>query len=324
MERDERDPHCDYSKELTIKTLQVKATASLLAEGATVPFISRYRKEATGSLDEVAVAAIRDRLEQMVELDKRREAILKSLEERGLLSEELKEKIEQAESVTVLEDVYLPFRPKRRTKATIAKEMGLEPLAAIIFEQEEMDLEGAAASFIDSEKGVASVDAALAGARDIIAEWVSEDQKGRERLRELFWAKGVIRSKIISGKEEEGIKYKDYYEWEEPVSKAPAHRVLAIRRGESEGFLIHRVLPPEDEALALLESTFVKDGGKASEQVKMAVHDSYKRLLCFSMEGEIRLAVKKRSDEEAIRVFVENLRQSPACPTAGQKKRPCC
>ena len=307
------------AKELEIKTLQVKATASLLEEGATVPFISRYRKEATGSLDEVAVAAIRDRLEQMVELDKRREAILKSLEERGLLSEELKEKIEQAESVTVLEDVYLPFRPKRRTKATIAKEMGLEPLAAIIFEQEEMDIEGAAASFIDSEKGVASAEAALAGARDIIAEWVSEDQKGRERLRELFWAKGVIRSKIIIGKEEEGIKYKDYYEWEEPVSKAPAHRVLAIRRGESEGFLIHRVLPPEDEALALLESIFVKDGGKASEQVKMAVHDSYKRLLGFSMEGEIRLAVKKRSDEEAIRVFVENLRQLLLAPPLGRK-----
>jgi len=306
------------AKELEIQILQVKATASLLEDGATVPFISRYRKEATGSLDDVAVAAIRDRLEQLDELDKRRDAILKSLEERGLLTEELKEKIEQAGSVTVLEDVYLPFRPKRRTRATIAKEKGLEPLAAIILEQEEVDIEGVAASFIDVEKGVASVEEAFAGARDIIAEWVSENQRARERVRELYWAKGVIRSKIISGKEEEGIKYRDYYEWEEPVSKAPAHRILAIRRGESEGFLIHRILPPEDEALSLIESVFVKYG-KASEQVKMAVHDSYKRLLCFSVEGEIRLAVKKRADEEAIRVFVENLRQLLLAPPLGRK-----
>ncbi len=307
------------AKELEIQTLQVKATASLLEDGATVPFISRYRKEATGSLDEVAVAAIRDRLEQLDELDKRRYAILKSLEERGLLTEELKEKIDQAGSVTVLEDVYLPLRPKRRTRATIAKEKGLEPLAAIIFEQEELGIEGAAASFIDTEKGVASVEEALAGARDVIAEWVSEDQRARERMRELYWAKGVIRSKIISGKEEEAIKYRDYYEWEEPISKAPAHRILAIRRGESEKFLIHRVLPPEDEALSLMESLFVKGNGKASEQVKMAVHDSYKRLLCFSIEGEIRLAVKKRADEEAIRVFVENLRQLLLAPPLGRK-----
>jgi uncharacterized protein len=306
------------ARELDIKTRQVEATVSLLKEGATVPFISRYRKEATGSLDEVAVAAIRDRLEQLDELDTRREVILKSLEERGLLSEELKEKIEQAESVTVLEDVYLPFRPKRRTRATIAKEKGLEALAALIFQQEEIGIESAAASFIAAEKGVVSEEDALSGARDIIAEWVSEDQRARERMRELFWAKGVIRSKIISGKEEEGIKYRDYYEWEEPVSKAPAHRVLAIRRGEGEKFLIHRVMPPEDEAFSLLENIFLKDCGKSSEQVKMAVHDSYKRLLCFSIEGEIRLAVKKRADEEAIRVFVENLRQLLLAPPLGR------
>ncbi|MDA8089510.1 MAG: Tex family protein [Nitrospiraceae bacterium] len=307
------------AKELEIKPAQVIATASLFHDGATVPFIARYRKEATGSLDEVAVAAIRDRLEQLEDLDKRRDAILKSLEERGLLSDELKMKIEQAQSVTVLEDIYLPFRPKRRTRATIAKEKGLEPLAALVFAQEEMDLENAAASFVDADKGVSSVEEALSGARDIIAEWVSEDQNGRERLRELYWAKGVIRSKIIRGKEEEGTKYKDYYEWEEPVSKAPAHRVLAIRRGESEGVLIHRVLPPEEEALALLESIFVKGGGAVSEQVKMAVHDSYKRLLGSSIEGEVRLAVKKRADEEAIRVFVENLRQLLLAPPLGRK-----
>ena len=307
------------AKEITVTPSQVKAVASLLDEGATVPFIARYRKEATGSLDEVAITAIRDRLEQLMELDKRREAIVKSLEERGLLTDELKEKIGGAESLTILEDIYLPFRPKRRTRATVAKEKGLEPLAAQIFEQGEMDIEAKAAAFIDAEKGVASVEEALAGARDIIAEWVSEDQQARERMRELFAAKGIMRSKVISGKEEEGIKYKDYYEWEEPVAKAPSHRVLAIRRGEHEGFLILRIFPAEDEALSLLESLFIKGSGPAPEQVKAAVHDSYKRLLSASMETEIRHTAKKRADAEAIRVFVENLRQLLLSPPLGRK-----
>jgi uncharacterized protein len=307
------------AKEISITPSQVKSVAALLEEGATVPFIARYRKEATGSLDEVAITAIRDRLEQLMELDKRREAIIKSLEERGLLTDELKEKIGGAESLTVIEDIYLPFRPKRRTRATVAKEKGLEPLAARIFEQGEMDIETEAAAFIDAEKGVASVEEALAGARDIIAEWVSEDQRARERMRELFAAKGIMRSKVISGKEEEGIKYKDYYIWEEPVAKAPSHRVLAIRRGEHEGFLILRVLPAEDEALSLLESLFIKGSGPAPEQVRAAVHDSYKRLLSASMETEIRLAAKKRADAEAIRVFVENLRQLLLSPPLGRK-----
>jgi uncharacterized protein len=307
------------AKELNIQPSQVKAVAELLAEDATVPFISRYRKEATGSLDEVAVAAIRDRLEQLRELDKRREAIVKSLEERGLLTEELKQKISEAGALTVLEDIYLPFRPKRRTRATMAKEKGLEPLALKIYGQGEMDIEAEASAFIDAEKGVANIEEALAGARDIIAEWVSEDQKAREKMRELFWVKGIMRSKIIPGKEEEAIKYKDYYEWEEPVAKAPSHRVLAIRRGEGEGFLIMRITPPEDEALALVEGLFIKGSDPASEQVRTAVHDSYKRLLSSSMEGETRLAAKKRADEEAIRVFVENLRQLLLSPPLGGK-----
>jgi len=307
------------AKELAIKPSQVKAVADLLDEGATVPFIARYRKEATGSLDEVAITAIRDRIEQLSELDKRREAIFKSLEERGLLTDELKEKIGGAESLTVLEDIYLPFRPKRRTRATVAKEKGLEPLAARIFEQEEMDIEAEAAAFVDAEKGVASVEEALAGARDIIAEWVSEDLQARERMRELFAAKGIMRSKVISGKEEEGIKYKDYYEWEEPVAKAPSHRVLAIRRGENEGVLILRILPPEDKALRMLESIFLKGSGLAQEQVKAAVHDSYKRLFSASMENEFRLTAKKRADAEAIRVFVENMRQLLLSPPLGRK-----
>ncbi len=307
------------AKELAVNPSQVKSTTALLDEGASVPFISRYRKEATGSLDEVAIAAIRDRIEKLRELDKRRESIIKSLEERELLTDDLKARIEGAESMTVLEDIYLPFRPKRRTRATIAKEKGLEPLALRIFEQAEMDPEAEAAAFIDAEKGVASVDEALAGARDIIAEWVSEDQKARERMRGLFWAKGIMRSKVIKGKEEEGIKYKDYYEWEEPVSKAPSHRVLAIRRGESEGFLTFRITPSEDEALGILEAFFVKGSGPASEEVKSAVRDSFKRLLSSSMEAETRLEVKKKADEEAIRVFVENLRQLLLAPPLAKK-----
>ena len=307
------------AKELNLKQSQVMSAAMLIEEGATVPFISRYRKEATGSLDEVAVAAIRDRLEQLLELDKRREAIIKSLEERGLLTDDLKRKINGADSLTVLEDIYLPFRPKRRTRATIAKEKGLEPLALKIYEQFEMDIEAEASAFIDTEKGVASAEEALAGARDIIAEWVSEDQRAREKMRDLYWAKGALRSKVITGKEEEGIKYKDYYEWEEPVSRAPSHRVLAIRRGESEGFLILRITPPEEEALSLLESLFLKGSSLSSEQVKIAVHDSYKRLLSSSIEAETRLAAKKRADEEAIRVFVENLRQLLLAPPLGGK-----
>jgi len=295
--------------ELKIKPAQVKAVAALFEEGGTVPFIARYRKEATGSLDEVAIAAIRDRLEQLAELDKRRETILKSLEERNILTEELRDKVDSAASLTELEDIYLPYRPKRRTKATIAKEKGLEPLADRIFEQTDIDPEKEAAAFIDAEKGVGSAEDALAGARDIIAEKISEDQTAREKMRHLFAENGTLRSRVITGKEEEGIKYRDYYEWEEPLPKAPSHRVLAIRRGESEGFLIMRITPPEEEAISLLEGLFIKAGNASSEQVRTAVIDSYKRLLSSSMEAETRLAAKKRADEEAIRVFAENLRQ---------------
>ncbi|MDA8432463.1 MAG: Tex family protein [Nitrospiraceae bacterium] len=307
------------AKELGIKPSGAGAVAALLEEGATVPFIARYRKEATGSLDEVVIAAIRDRLEQLSELDKRREAVLGSLEERGLLTDELKAKIASAASLSVLEDIYLPFRPKRRTRATVAKEKGLEPLAVRLFSQEEMDPGAEAAAFIDAGKGVSSAEEALAGARDIIAEWVSEDQTAREKMRDLFAGRGIMRSKVISDKEETGIKYRDYYAWEEPIAKAPSHRVLAIRRGESEGFLILRVLPPEEEALALLEGIFVKGSGPASGQVKTAVHDGYRRLLSASMEAEVRLVAKKRADEEAIRVFAENVRQLLLAAPLGRK-----
>jgi len=219
------------AQELSISEKQVLACAALLDEGATVPFISRYRKEATGSLDEVAVLAIRDRLAQLRELDKRREAVLKSLEETGKLTDELKAKVLAAETMTMLEDIYLPYRPKRRTRATIAKEKGLEPLAQRLFSQETgIDPAAEAAAFIDKEKGVETADDALAGARDIIAEWVNEDQNARAKMREFYSSQGMFKTREILGKEEEGIKYKDYYDWQERIAVAPSHRILAMRR----------------------------------------------------------------------------------------------
>ena len=279
--------------ELGLRANQVRATAGLLSEGATVPFISRYRKEATDSLDEVAVAAIRDRLEQLAELDARREAILKSLEERGLLTDDLRGRVNAAETLAVLEDIYLPYRPKRRTRATIARERGLEPLADLIFAQGDIDVLAEALAFVDPEKEVNDVEEALAGARDIIAEKVNEDEVARATMRELFAEKATMRSRVIPGKEVEGAKYRDYFEWEENLSQAPSHRVLAMRRGEDEGILSLRVSPPEEQALAMLRSQFVTGEGAASEQVRLAVEDSYKRLLSLSMETEARMESKR-------------------------------
>lgn len=310
--------------ELRLAPKQVKAVALLLEEGATIPFIARYRKEATNSLDEVAITAIRDRLEKLAELDSRRDVIFHSLEERGLLTEELKEKLNAAETMAFLEDLYLPFRPKRRTRATVAREKGLEPLAQRLFAQNGIDPVnrdplGEAAAFINAEKGVHSAEEALAGARDIIAEWISEDATARAKIRDFFLQKALFRSKVIPEKEKEGIKYRDYYDWEEPVDVAPSHRILAMRRGEKEEVLTLRVVPPEQEAIAILEAFFIKGNGPASEQVKQVLEDSYRRLLLPSMETEIRTFTKKRADEEAIRVFVENLRQLLLAPPLGQK-----
>ena len=308
------------SQELGLSPGQVQATADLLDGGATVPFISRYRKEATGSLDEVAVTAVRDRMGQLLEMDQRRESILKAMEERGQLTESLKEKIQAAETLAVLEDIYLPFRPKRRTRAAIAREKGLEPLARGLFDQGALDPHSEAFAYIDPEKGVESAEDALAGARDIIAEWISEDETARARMREYFASQAVFRSKVVTGREEEGIKYRDYFDWEEPVTTAPSHRILALRRGEKEGFLILRAIPPEEGALEILEHLFIKGEGPASRQVQQAMQDGYKRLLSPSMETEIRLETKKRADQEAIRVFAENLRQLLLAPPLGGKK----
>ncbi|MBI4650285.1 RNA-binding transcriptional accessory protein [Candidatus Desantisbacteria bacterium] len=307
------------AEELKLSIKQILATDALLEEGGTIPFISRYRKEATGSLDEVAVTAIRDRLTQLKELDRRRLVILKSLEDTGNLTDELKEKVLAAETMAVLEDIYLPYRPKRRTRAMIAKEKGLEPLAQMLFAQNNIDPFIEAGAFVNLEKGVENIEDALNGARDIIAEWINEDQNARAQIRELFFKKGVFECNVIEGKEEEGIKYKDYFNWKEPVANAPSHRVLAMRRGENEEFLTLRIAPPEESAIALLESLFVKGSNAASEQVKLAVHDSYKRLLSTSMETEIRTATKEKADDEAIRVFVPNLRQLLLAPPLGQK-----
>ncbi len=308
------------SEELGLNPRQVRATGGLLEEKATVPFIARYRKEATGMLDEVAITTIRDRLSQLEDLDKRREAILNSLLERELLTDELKEKILAAETMATLEDIYLPFRPKRRTRATIARERGLEPLAALLFRQEDTtDPVKEAGAFVDPEKDLENEEAALSGARDIIAEWINEDQDAREKIRLLFNRKGTFKSEVIPGKEEEGAKFRDYFEWAEPIAEAPSHRILAMRRGEKEGVLDLTLRPPEEDALALLEGLFVKGENPAGEQVKKAAQDSYKRLLSYSMETEIRLETKRRADDGAITVFADNLRELLLASPMGQK-----
>ncbi|GAA0191570.1 Tex family protein [Fulvivirga kasyanovii] len=307
------------AKELGISEKQAFSVVELLDEGATVPFISRYRKEMTGSLDEVAITSIRDRVTQLRELDKRREAILKSIEKQEKLTPELEASINAAQTLAELEDIYLPYKPKRKTRASVAKEKGLEPLAKVLFEQESVDLEKLAAEYIDEEKGVANAEEALQGARDIIAEWMNEDQEVRKKMRDLFEKEAVIVSKVIKGKEEEGQKYKDYFEWEEPISKTPSHRLLAMRRGEKEMILSLDVAPDDDVAVDLLKRQFVKSANAAAEQVKEAAADCYKRLLKPSMETEIRINSKNKADEEAIRVFADNLRQLLLAAPLGQK-----
>jgi uncharacterized protein len=315
------------TNELGLQARQVAATAVLLEEGATVPFIARYRKERTGELDEVKITAIRDRLEQLEVLDKRRESIISSLEERKLLTEELRAKVETAATLNSLEDIYLPFKPRKRTRATIAKELGLEPLAETLWAQDaSTEPEALAAPFVGNSVTVDaktstldSVAAVLAGARDILAERINDDASARAQLRSLYLNKGVIKSTLISGKEEEGAKFKDYFDWSEPAATAPSHRILAMRRGETEGFLYFRLTPPESEALGTLYGLFVRGNSKASEQVRLACDDCLKRLLGFAMEVEARGFYKKKADEEAIRVFADNLRELLLASPLGQK-----
>lgn len=311
--------YLQIAQECEVAYKQVEATMQLLDEGATIPFISRYRKEATGSLDEVQVANIRDRILQLRDLDKRKEAVLKSIDEQGKLTDELKELILKAETMTALEDIYLPYKSKRKTKASVAREKGLEPLALSILEQDQKNPEDEAFDFIDEEKGVNNATEALQGARDILAEIISENPEARASLRSLFFEKGIYKSELIKGKEEVGIKYKDYFEWAEPVKTAPSHRVLAMRRGEKELILRLDVLPEEEDAIRVLENLFINSANKKADQVKIALEDSYKRLLKPSMETETRLLSKQRADEEAIKVFAENARQLLLSAPMGQK-----
>ncbi len=311
------------AKELGVQAAQVEAAGVLLAEGGTVPFIARYRKEATGSLDEVVIAAIRDRLEQLAELDKRREAIISSLTERALLTDELAGRLLGAETMAELEDYYLPYRPKRRTRATVAREKGLEPLAQLLLARQTdvgVDLPAIAQGFVNVELGVATADDALAGARDIVAEIISDDQPTRARLREYFAQQAILTSTMAKGKESAGDKYSDYFAWREPAGKAPSHRILALLRGEDEGMLTVSLLPPEDTAVSLVRARFVRGKTPVALQVQEAAQDSYKRLLAPSLEKELRQALKRRADEQAIRVFAENLRELLLAPPFGQRR----
>jgi uncharacterized protein len=308
------------STEMKIALPAVEATLALLEEGGTVPFIARYRKEATGGLDEENIAAVRDRREQLEELGARKKAISKSLSERGLLSPELEEKIKNAPSLALLEDVYLPFRPKRKTRASVAAEKGLSPLADLIMAQEEAHPELLARSFVSEEKGVSSEEEALKGAADIIAERVSEHGESRARMRLLFGRRGRIKSSLAKGKnEEEGANFRDYFSREEAAAPAPSHRVLAMFRGEKEKILTLSLLPPEEEALAVLIPLFVKGEGPCADLVKEAVIDGYRRLLAPAMETELRNALKKKADREAILVFEKNVREILLAPPLGPK-----
>ncbi len=307
------------ARETSLGIARVSAVAKLLAEGATVPFIARYRKEATGEMDEVQIAAVRDRLEQLRELNARRAAILKSLEENGHLTPELRAAVEKAQTATVLEDLYAPYRPKRRTRATIARERGLEPLADFIFGNQNADPAAEAAKFVSADKDVPDVAAAVAGARDILAERIADDKAARASCREIYERNAELSSEVIKGKEEVGAKFKDYFKWSEPLASAPSHRVLAIRRGEKEGVLFFRISVKEDEAFSRLDRLFVAGTGACGNEVRAAVHDSWKRLLGPSLETEARLKSKEKADEEAIRVFAANVSELLMAPALGQK-----
>ena len=303
---------------LHIAVRQVENTLSLLNGGATIPFISRYRKEATGGLDEVQIGEIKERYDKLTEMAKRKETILKTIEEQGKLTDELKKRIEACWDATELEDIYLPYKPKRKTRAEAARQKGLEPLATILMMQRENNLMARVRTFIKGE--VKDEDDALKGARDIIAEQVSEDERSRNQLRNQFSRQAIITSKVVKGKEEEAAKYKDYFDFSEPLKRCTSHRLLAIRRGEAEGLLKVSISPDDEECTERLERSYVRGNNECSQQVKEAVRDAYKRLLKPSIETEFATLSKEKADEEAIRVFAGNLRQLLLAPPLGQKR----
>ena len=312
------------SRELGLKEKQVDAVVSLLDQGATIPFIARYRKEMTGSLDEVVIADIRDRVQTLKDLSDRKDAILKSLTERQLLTPELTDAVNLAPSMTALEDLYERYRPKKRTRAQAAREKGLEPLAVFILAQQQQGLMAEARKFICPDKEVTCVEEALAGARDIVAETVNEDPRARAAIRELFGSSAVISSRVKKDKAEEASKFRDYFDWVEPAFKTPSHRVLAMLRGKNEGVLTVRVLPEEEPALALLDRLFLRHPSKTNsdiqDQVRLSIRDAYKRLLSKSIEKESLDQLKRVADDQAIAVFVTNLRELLLSPPLGQKR----
>ena len=303
---------------LNIAERQVENTLSLLNGGATIPFISRYRKEATGGLDEVQIGEIKERSDKLTEIAKRKETILKTIEEQGKLSADLKKRIDMCWDTTELEDIYLPYKPKRKTRAEVARQKGLEPLATILLMQRENNLSARVRTFIKGE--VKDEEDALKGARDIIAEQVSEDERSRNQIRNQFSRQAIITSKVVKGKEEEAAKYKDYFDFSEPLKRCTSHRLLAIRRGESEGLLKVSISPDDAECTERLERSYVRGNNECSRQVQEAVRDAYKRLLKPSIETEFAALSKEKADEEAIRVFAGNLRQLLLAPPLGQKR----
>ncbi|MEN8211546.1 MAG: Tex-like N-terminal domain-containing protein, partial [Thermodesulfobacteriota bacterium] len=305
---------------MNLSVQQVSAVAQLLNNGATIPFIARYRKELTGSLDEVVITDIRDRIEQLNALDSRKENILKSLTERDLLSKTLLFDIQNASSMTQLEDLYEKYRPKKRTRAQIAREKGLVPLADFLLNQTDHDPLKEAEKYISTQKEVAFEEEALSGARDIIAETVNEDIDVRVGIRKLFLDTSQIQSRVKKAKEEKGIKFKDYFDWSEKAFKAPSHRVLAMLRGHNESVLSLHVLPDEERALRLIENQYVKNRSRSAEQVRSAIKDSYKRLLSKSIEKECISELKAKADETAIRVFTGNLKELLLAAPLGQKR----
>ena len=309
------------AEQLNLGPRQVEKTIELLEQGATIPFIARYRKEVTGSLNEVQITAIRDLLVKLKELDKRREAILASINEQGKLTPELEQQILAAANMTELEDLYLPYKPKRRTRATMAIERGLEPLANELQKQYSCNISQMAAKYVNPDKGVNTAEEALAGARDIIAERVSENAQARNRIRNIFRRSAQLTSKVVKNKEEEADKYESWFDWKENALRAPSHRILALFRGEEEGMLRVHVMPESDDsALEALERQFVSGHYESSEQVRLAVRDGYKRLLQPSIETEFHNLLKEKADKEAIRIFADNLRQLLLASPLGQKR----
>src|SRR5450631_3992520 len=306
------------AEKLKIRSAQVDMVLSLLAEGATIPFIARYRKDKTGALDEVVIQKIQDESKTLKAFTERRAAIEKSISEQGKMNESLQKKLDDALTLVELEDIYLPYKPKRKTKAQAAREKGLEPLALLILEQKPLLLPGAADTYINDQ--IKTSDEALQGARDIIAEMVNENETVRSGMRKIFEETARLETRVLTGKEAEAIKFKDYFDYSEKISSIPSHRILAVLRGFTGGFLRMEISPVEEDALKWIEALFIKSSGDSAGEIKKAIRDIWRRLLQPGMESEFRMALKTSADEESITVFAENLRQLLLSSPLGSKR----